>query len=73
MPSWEEFENLVKSVNTNEEFDNLKMGADFAAKIIKARLDRNLTQAELAARAGLTIRNRQDRKSGKFTTNRHNS
>jgi transcriptional regulator with XRE-family HTH domain len=53
MPDWQDFEKLVKSVNTEEEYDKLKMGSDFASKLLKARLDKNLTQAELAKRAGL--------------------
>jgi transcriptional regulator with XRE-family HTH domain len=53
MPSWKEFEDIVKSVNTEEEFEKTKIGIDFAAKLIKARQEHNLTQAELAERAGL--------------------
>lgn len=51
--SWNEFEDIVKSMNTKENFEKLKIGSDFSAKLIKARLNKNLTQSELAYRTGL--------------------
>lgn len=51
--SWNEFEDLIKSMNTEEDFDKLKIGSDFSAKLVKARLSKKLTQNELAFRAGL--------------------
>jgi transcriptional regulator with XRE-family HTH domain len=51
--SWDDFENLVKSMNTKKEFERLEVAADFSAKLVKARLRKNYTQSELAKRAGL--------------------
>ncbi len=51
--SWNDFESIIKSMNTEEDFDRLKIGSDFSAKLIKARLNKSLTQNELAYRAGL--------------------
>lgn len=53
MPSWKDLEELTKKVNTEDEVNSLKISIDFASKLIKARLDNNLTQAQLAERAGL--------------------
>jgi len=53
MPSWKDLEELTKKVNTKNEIDSLNISIDFASKLIKARLDNNLTQAQLAERAGL--------------------
>lgn len=53
MPSWQEFENIVQNANPQEEFEALKSSACFIGKLVKARLDKNLTQAELASRSGL--------------------
>lgn len=51
--SWDDFETIIKSMNTEEDFNRIKIGSDFSAKLIKARLNMNLTQSELACRAGL--------------------
>jgi transcriptional regulator with XRE-family HTH domain len=51
--SWDDFENLVKSMNTKKNFERLEVAADFSTKLIKARLRKNYTQNELAKRAGL--------------------
>ena len=51
--SWDDFENLVKTMNTKKDFERLEVAADFSAKLIKARLRKNYTQSELAKRAGL--------------------
>lgn len=51
--SWEKFEDIIKSMNTEENFEKLNIGADFSAKLIKARLKKNLTQTMLAEKAGL--------------------
>lgn len=53
MKNWEDFEALVKSVNTPEELDDLKAGTSFAIRVIRLRQERGWTQAELAQRAGL--------------------
>lgn len=52
MPSMNDFKNLMQDV-FKDEYENIKIGAEFAARLLKARLDKNLTQAELAKRAGL--------------------
>jgi transcriptional regulator with XRE-family HTH domain len=51
--SWDDFESLVKTMNTKKDFERLEVAADFSAKLIKARLRKNYTQSELAKRAGL--------------------
>jgi transcriptional regulator with XRE-family HTH domain len=53
MRTWDDFEALVKSVNTPEELDDLETTTSFAVKLIKLRQERGWTQAELAQRAGL--------------------
>jgi transcriptional regulator with XRE-family HTH domain len=53
MVSWEDLDKLSKSVNTVEEYEKLRIGTDFASKVIKARQKINITQAELAKRSGL--------------------
>ena len=53
MVSWDDLEKLTKSVNTEREYEALTIGADFAAKVIQARQKRNMTQTELAEKAGL--------------------
>lgn len=52
--TFKDFEEIVKSVTEENEFIKLKAGSKFAAKVVKARLDKGLTQAELAVRAGLS-------------------
>jgi transcriptional regulator with XRE-family HTH domain len=51
--SWEDFENIVKAMNTKKGFERLEVAADFSAKLIKARVRKNYTQNELAERTGL--------------------
>jgi DNA-binding XRE family transcriptional regulator len=51
--SWDDFESLVKTMNTKKDFERLEVAADFSAKLIKARLRKNYTQSELAKRAGV--------------------
>lgn len=51
--SWDDFEKLIKAMNTKKDFERLEAAADFSAKLIKARLRKNYTQNELAKRAGL--------------------
>jgi len=51
--SWDEFEEIAKNLNNEKELEKRNIGIDFAAKLIKARQKLNLTQAELAKRAGL--------------------
>lgn len=53
MKNWDDFEAIVKSVDTPEELDDLEAGTSFAVKLIKLRQERGWTQAELAQRAGL--------------------
>ena len=53
MPSWEDFKNLIQSVHRQEAFEQLKNSSALIAEINKARLEQNLTQTELAKRAGL--------------------
>lgn len=53
MKSWKDFEKIVQSVNSEEELKNLKNSSFFASELINARLDRNLTQAELAKLCGM--------------------
>jgi transcriptional regulator with XRE-family HTH domain len=53
MKSWKDFEKIVQSVNSQEEFKKLKNSSFFASELINARLKRNLTQAELAKLCGM--------------------
>lgn len=53
MKKWEDFERLVGSVNTEEEFSELKATTELIGEIIKARLAKGWTQTELAKRTGL--------------------
>ena len=40
MRTWEDFEALVRSVNSAEEFDGLQAGTTFAVKLLKLRQER---------------------------------
>ncbi|PKM80959.1 MAG: hypothetical protein CVU89_11480 [Firmicutes bacterium HGW-Firmicutes-14] len=53
MPSWKDLDDLAKSFNIEREYEKLNVGIDFASKLIRARQKLNLTQTELAKRAGL--------------------
>ncbi len=53
MKKWDDFEQLVKSVHTEEEFNELKFVSDVISDIIKARIAKGWTQTELAQRTGL--------------------
>lgn len=53
MKSWESFEDEVKKGCSKEEFERLEISANFAAVLINLRLNRNMTQHELAIRSGL--------------------
>lgn len=53
MPSMKDFEELMQNTFTEKEYEKIRLGAEFGAKLLKARLDRNLTQGELAEMAGL--------------------
>ncbi|GAB4259421.1 helix-turn-helix domain-containing protein [Thermincola ferriacetica] len=53
MKKWDDFEQLVKSVHTEEEFNELKFVSDLISDLVKARIDKGWTQTELAQRTGL--------------------
>lgn len=48
-----DLENLMQSAFTTEEYDKIKFTSEFAAKLVKARLSKNLTQSQLAKIIGL--------------------
>lgn len=53
MKSQKDFEEMVRSVNSEEEFNSLEISSVFASELINARLEKNLTQAELAKLCGM--------------------
>ena len=53
MKSQKDFEEMVRSVNSEEEFNSLEISSVFASELINARLEKNLTQAELADKLSL--------------------
>jgi len=54
MPSMKDFEQLMESSFSNEkDYNRLRIGAEFAAKLIRIRLDKNMTQEDLANKSGL--------------------
>jgi len=53
MKSQKDFEEMVRSVNSEEEFNSLENSSVFASELINARLEKNLTQAELAKLCGM--------------------
>jgi len=53
MKSWEDFDEIVKSSMTEEEYERHILISKISADIIKLRLDKNWTQQDLAERSGL--------------------
>ena len=53
MKSSSDFEKLVRSVNSEEEFERLEYSTIFSSQLINARLGRNLSQSELAKLCGM--------------------
>jgi transcriptional regulator with XRE-family HTH domain len=53
MKSWEDFDEIVKSSMTDEEYERHILISKISADIIKLRLDKNWTQQELAEKSGL--------------------
>ena len=53
MKSWEDFDEIVKSSMTEEEYERHILISKISANIIKLRLDKDWTQQELAERSGL--------------------
>lgn len=53
MKTWNDFEQLVRSVHTEEEFNELKFTSELIGEIINARSAKGWTQTELAQRTGL--------------------
>lgn len=51
--TWNNFEQKIKDMTTDEEYEKLQVSADFSSKLIKARVRMNFTQNDLAERAGL--------------------
>lgn len=53
MKTWDDYENTIKQAYSKEEFSELTFVNNIISDLIKYRLDRGLTQAELAKKAGL--------------------
>ena len=54
MKNMGDFEELFRSSFSDQsEYESVKIGAEFSAKLLNARLSRNMTQKELAERSGL--------------------
>lgn len=53
MKSWEDFDEIVKSSMTDEEYERHILISKISADIIKLRLDKNWTQQELAEKSNL--------------------
>ncbi len=53
MKTWEEFDEIVKSSMTEEEYERHILISKISADLIKLRLDRNMTQKDLADKTGL--------------------
>lgn len=51
--TWENFEQKIKEMTPEEDYEKLQVSADFSSKLIKARVRMGFTQNDLAERAGL--------------------
>ena len=53
MRNWEEFDDIVKSSMSEEEYERHILISKISADLIKLRLEQNMTQTDLAERSGL--------------------
>lgn len=53
MKNWDEFDQIVKSSMSEEEYERHILISKISADLIRLRLDENMTQTELAEKSGL--------------------